>query len=107
MANDRTHIEDVPEWIDAEACRLAGIFLEDTDLAGELEGCVLVGDAAFESLLGERRRELTAEGASPDEIAYRLAVMRHTRDSLILRAEIRALPTAVDGRPGARRRPSW
>ena len=86
----------IPAWIHAEACRIVGVFLEDESLASELEGCMPVAAAEFEALLAQRRRELVAEGASGDAVAYRMAVMCHTREALILRAQIRALPTADD-----------
>ena len=62
--------------------------------------------AEFETLIAARRRELVAEGASSDAIAYRISVMRHMRDALILRAEVRALPTVGDERARAPARPA-
>ncbi|HET6850499.1 MAG TPA: hypothetical protein VFH74_16705 [Gaiellales bacterium] len=106
--SDHRDSAPTPAWIDAEACRIVGVFLDDESLASELESCMPLPAAEFETLLAQRRSELVADGASEDAIAYRIAVMRHTRDALILRAQLRALPTAGDEPARApARRASW
>ena len=92
MPDDDARIT-TPGWIDAEACMTVGVFLADDSLASELETTMPPSEAEFRSLLAVRRRELTAGGVSDAGVAYRLAVMQHVRESLRLRAEIRALPT--------------
>jgi hypothetical protein len=102
---DRSAAHEVPEWIDGEACRIVAVLLADESLSSELEACVPISAGEFASLLEQRRAEMIAEGASCDAIAYRLAVMRHTRDALELRTALRALPTAGEDWPPTSLRP--
>ena len=50
----------------------------------------------FEEALIARELALMADGVAPTEIAFRLGVVRATREALVLQSTIRALPTATE-----------
>jgi hypothetical protein len=68
--------------------------LEDERLVGQLDAVVSRDDREFESTLRDRELALMADDVPCAEIAFRLAVVRATRDALLEQGDIRALPTA-------------
>lgn len=92
----------IPKRLTAEACQTVASLIGDSAILRELEALMPTDDEEFEEAMVGRELGLIAAGASPVEIAFRLAVICTAREALCTLAEIAALP-AADGHPARTR----
>lgn len=78
--------------------------LADESIEHQLDLLTPQNECEFEKHLVDRELAMMADGVAPERSYFRLAVIRAARDSLLLQAEIRRLPstTTVKGRPQRR-----
>ena len=96
MDSEPEHLA-LPDWVQAEARMMVAEFLDREHFVRRLDALMPQDGGEFEEALVDRELALMADGVAPTEIAFRLAVVRATRDALMLQSSIRALPTG-DGR---------
>ena len=96
MDSEPEHLA-LPDWVQAEARMMVAEFLDREHFVRRLDALMPRDGGEFEEALVDRELALMADGVAPTEIAFRLAVVRATRDALMLQSSIRALPTG-DGR---------
>ena len=97
---------ELVDWLQAEVHRMVAEILEHEDLVRQLDALLPTDNRGFDEALAARELALIADGVPRAEIAFRLAVVRATREALLAQTAIRALPTAM-GRPRPRRRTFW
>lgn len=96
MDSEPEHLA-LPDWVQAEARMMVAEFLDREHFVRRLDALMPRDGGEFEEALIYGELALMADGVAPTEIAFRLAVVRATRDALMLQSSIRALPTG-DGR---------
>lgn len=80
--------------LESHARQMVVELLDEEAVAQQLGGLTRVDDAQFEADLIERELAMMTSGVDPHRSYFRLAVIRTAREALLLRAQIRRLPTA-------------
>lgn len=83
---------DVQAWLREKSCKLVGQMYDRHNPPAEPKAELNRGDEEFESEITGYELAMIADGERPLRIAFRIEMIRTSREVLLLRGEIRRLP---------------
>lgn len=85
---------DVQAWLRARACILVAQLYQDQDQEGQSPPAdeLSRSDDEFEAEMFDYELSMIADGEHPLRIAFRIEMIRTSRDALLLRGQIQQLP---------------